>query len=135
MILTTRDESNTKATVWNNSKKFMPVQIHVLKIASVAKIYIGIRRYFAKQQKSVSVSSFINTWYMYIIFLQLRVIIIESLLRSLPENQSFLYYMKGWNISIANCGQITTPYHILRQIYYLGILEQLFLGTPDCCTW
>ena len=50
MILTTRDESNTKATVWNNSKKFMPVQIHVLKIASVAKIYIGIRRYFAKQQ-------------------------------------------------------------------------------------
>ena len=54
MILTTRDESNPKATVWNSSEKFMSVNIHALKIAAVAKLYSGIRRYFVKQQKIVS---------------------------------------------------------------------------------
>ena len=51
MILTTRDESNPKTTVWNSSEKFMSVNIPVLKISSVAKLYSGICRYFAKQQK------------------------------------------------------------------------------------
>ena len=32
-------------------KKFMSVQILVFKIASVAKLYSGIRKYFAKQQE------------------------------------------------------------------------------------
>ena len=51
MILTTRDESNPKATVWNSSEKFMSVNIHVLEIASVAKLCSGIRRYFVEQRK------------------------------------------------------------------------------------
>ena len=32
-------------------KKLMSVQILVFKIASVAKLYSGIRKYFAKQQE------------------------------------------------------------------------------------
>ena len=40
-----------KATVWNDSEKFMFVKIHVLKKAYVAKLYSGFRRYFAKQRE------------------------------------------------------------------------------------
>ena len=46
-----RDESNPKASLWNSSEKFMSVKIHVFKIASLAKGYSGIRRYFAKHQE------------------------------------------------------------------------------------
>ena len=35
-----------------------------------------------------------------------------SLLKSLPENQIFLWYMKGSIVSITNYGQITIPYQI-----------------------
>ena len=38
MILTARYESNSKATVWNGSEKFMSVKTHVLKKASAAKL-------------------------------------------------------------------------------------------------
>ena len=31
MILTTRYENNSEATVWNGSEKFMSVKIHVLR--------------------------------------------------------------------------------------------------------
>ena len=46
-----RDKSNPKASVWNSSEKFMSVKIHVFKVASVAKLYSGVRRYFAKHQE------------------------------------------------------------------------------------
>ena len=46
-----RDKSNPKASVWNSSEKFMSVKIHVFKVASVAKLYSGICRYFAKHQE------------------------------------------------------------------------------------
>ena len=52
MILTTRYESNPKATFWNGSEKFMPVKIHFLKNISVAKIYSDIGRYFSKQRET-----------------------------------------------------------------------------------
>ena len=40
---------SNSATVWKGSEKFMSIQIHVFKKASVAKMYFGIRIYFAKQ--------------------------------------------------------------------------------------
>ena len=40
--------------------------------------------------------------------------------------------MKGWNDLIANWGQKTISYHILKQTHFLGILEELFLRTLDC---
>ena len=49
MIFSTRDESTPKATVRISSEKFMSVKIHFLKIAPAAKLYSGIRRYFAKR--------------------------------------------------------------------------------------
>ena len=55
----------------------------------------------------------------------------ESLLRSLLENQIFLYYNEDCNVMIGYCRQITTNYH-LKQTCFFGILEHLFLGTPDC---
>ena len=42
-----------KATVWNDSGKINFVKIHVLKKASVAKIYNSLRRYFAKLREIV----------------------------------------------------------------------------------
>ena len=46
-----RDKRNPKVSVWNSSEKFMSIKIHVFKIASAAKLYSGIRRYFAKHQE------------------------------------------------------------------------------------
>ena len=51
MILNTRNESNPEKTAWNGSEKFMSVKIHVLTKASIAKLYSGSRRYFAKQRE------------------------------------------------------------------------------------
>ena len=48
MIYITRYESKRKSTVWNGFKKLISLKIHVLKKASVAKLYNGIRRYFVK---------------------------------------------------------------------------------------
>ena len=42
MIFTIRYESNPKANVWNGSKKFKSVKIHVFKKASVAKLFSGM---------------------------------------------------------------------------------------------
>ena len=39
MILTTRYERNPKTVFWENSEKFMSVKVHVLKKASVAKLF------------------------------------------------------------------------------------------------
>ena len=39
MILTTRYEKNPKAIVWNGSEEFISVRIHVLKKASVPKLF------------------------------------------------------------------------------------------------
>ena len=78
-----RDKSSRKASVWNSSEKFMSVKIHVFKIASVAKLCSGIRRYFVKQQEiclfflTAESRIFQSNYY-------------ESLLRSLSENQIFL---------------------------------------------
>ena len=51
MILSTRYESNPERTAWNGSEKFMSVKIYVPTKASVAKLYSGSRRYFAKQRE------------------------------------------------------------------------------------
>ena len=49
MVLTTRYDSNLKATVWNGCENFISIKFHVLKKASVPSS--GIRRYFAKQKE------------------------------------------------------------------------------------
>ena len=51
MILTTKYESNPNVTVWNGSENFIFVKIYGLKEASVAKLYSGIRKYFARQRE------------------------------------------------------------------------------------
>ena len=53
MILTTKYESKLKVTVSNGSEKLMSVKIHVLKKASVAKLYNGIHRYSAKRNIAI----------------------------------------------------------------------------------
>ena len=52
MILTTKYESNPKATACKGFEKFMSVKkISVRRKVSVAKFCCGISRYFAKQQE------------------------------------------------------------------------------------
>ena len=51
MILVTRYKSKPKIALWNSSKKFMSVKIHVLNKASAVKLLHWIRRYFAKQRE------------------------------------------------------------------------------------
>ena len=93
MILTTKCESNPKATVLNGSEKSMHVNIHDFKKASSAKLYSDICTYMAKQ----------------------REIGVFCLIEKNGKSRS------------------NTRTSSLKQTYFLGILEQLFLGTPGCC--
>ena len=51
MILTTKYESNPKATVLNGSEKSMSVNIHVFKKTSSVKLYSDICTYMAKRRE------------------------------------------------------------------------------------
>ena len=105
MILIIRDESNPKATVFEQFWK-----IHICKIASVAKLYSGIRRYFSKQEICLFYLIAESRILQYCLCQQpcLSLMCVyyiptvpnnyyESLFRSLPKNRIFLRYMKGWN--------------------------------------
>ena len=54
MILTTRPKSNPKTGTRNGSEKLMSIKIHVLKKASVAKLYIAFVDILRSNEKLVS---------------------------------------------------------------------------------
>ena len=56
-IVTTRNESNPKAAVWNGSEKIVSLKIDVLKKASVPKLYNAFSDILQNNEKLISLTA------------------------------------------------------------------------------